>query len=54
VFIKIQNINYFVVIDNKSPLEVYNEIFSRMNKTRISMKEKKEMIFEITKQIHNK
>jgi lipoate-protein ligase A len=54
MFIRINNVNYFVITDNKTPREIYEEIFSRMNKTYMSVREKKEMMFEITKQILSK
>ncbi len=51
MFIKIYNINYFVIIDNKSPLEIFDEIFPRMEIQKITKLEKRKMISEIKKQL---
>ena len=37
---------------DKSPYEVFVEIFQRMGQNYISKKEKKQLIFEIAQQIH--
>ncbi len=51
VFIKIYKSNYFVIIDNKSPLEIFDEIFPRMEIQKITKLEKRKMISEIKKQL---
>lgn len=51
MFIKIYNTNYFVDTRKKSVHDIYEEIFSRMNKTFISLEEKRHIISEICKQL---
>lgn len=51
MFIKINNTNYFVDTRKKSVHDIYEEIFSRMNKTFISLEEKRHIISEICKQM---
>lgn len=51
MFVKIKNINYFITEINKPIMEIYNDIFARMNKRYISHKEKREIISEIKSQV---
>lgn len=52
MFIRIKDTNYFILIENKSPKDIYEEIFSRMNIQYISYKEKREIISSIKKQLN--
>lgn len=51
MFIRIDNVNYFVIPDDKSPIEIFNEIFARMEAKRISNTEKRKILSEIKKQL---
>jgi SpoVK/Ycf46/Vps4 family AAA+-type ATPase len=51
MFIRFNGVNYFIIPDEKTPLEIYNELFTRMNKPFLSHKEKRKILAEITKQI---
>jgi len=53
MFIKIYDTNYFIIIDDKSVYDIFNEIYTRMNKEFISTKEKRKIIAEIKQQIKN-
>lgn len=53
MFVSINNINYFVIPDNKSPIEIYYEIFNRMSNKSISNEQKQYIIDQISKQLHN-
>ena len=51
MFVKIGSINYFVIADNKSVQDIFQEIFCRMNRSFISEKEKREILSAIRKQV---
>lgn len=51
MFFKVKGVNYFVVPDEKSAQEIYDEIFTRMNSSFISSKEKRKLVYQIKKQL---
>nr|QMP83071.1 MAG: hypothetical protein [Caudoviricetes sp.] len=51
MFIKIENVNYFVIPDNKNVSEIYEEIFSRMEVQKITNLQKRKILSQIKKQI---
>jgi hypothetical protein len=51
MFIKIDNVNYFVIVDGKTPSEIFDEIFARMEIQKITRLEKRKIISKIKKQI---
>jgi len=51
MFLKVGNVNYFVITDNKTPSDIFNEIFSRMQEQKLSFQEKRKILSEIKKQI---
>lgn len=54
MFIKINSVNYYILdAQDKSPHEIFVEIFQRMGQNYISKKDKKQLIFEIAHQIHS-
>lgn len=53
MFIKISNINFFVNPEDKTPIEIFYEIFNRMNVTSITNDQKTQMIESIREQLEN-
>lgn len=53
MFIKISNINFFVNPEDKTPVEIFYEIFNRMNVTSITNDQKTQMIESIREQLEN-
>lgn len=53
MFIKLNGINFFVQPEDKTPLDIFYEIFSRMNVTSISYDQKNQIIESITEQLQN-
>ena len=51
MFVKIDNVNYFVLEEGKTALDVFNEIFVRMEKQYLSNEEKRKIIATIRSQI---
>lgn len=51
MFISINNVNYFIIPDNKSPNEIVSEIFLRMNKQFISKRERSDILEQVLKQL---
>ena len=51
MFIKIDNVNYFVIVDGKTPTEIYEEIFARMEIQRITNLQKRKILSQIKKQL---
>lgn len=54
MFIKIDKVNYFILTEGKSAMEIYQEIFSRMSDKKITQKKMREILSEIKKQVKNK
>ena len=53
MFVSINNINYFVIPDNKSPIEIFYEVFNRMSVQSISPDQKRSIINQISEQLQN-
>lgn len=51
MFIKIENVNYFVIPDDKSVFEIYEEIFARMEVQKITNLQKRKILSQIKRQI---
>ena len=51
MFLKVGNVNYFVITENKTPIEIFEEIFTRMQDQKISSREKRNIISSIKEQI---
>jgi len=51
MFFKIDNVNYFVIPDEKSTNDIFQEIFSRMQTQYIADEEKRKILAEIRKQL---
>lgn len=51
MFIKIDNVNYFVLVEDKTIGQIYSEILGRMAKSFISEKEKRKIINQIESQM---
>lgn len=51
MFIRIKGINYFVIPEEKSVQEIYEEIFTRMDSSFISNTEKRKIVYQIKKQL---
>ena len=51
MFININSTNYFIIPDGKTPQEIVQEIFLRMNKQKLSNKERGDMIEQVIKQL---
>jgi hypothetical protein len=54
MFVRVNNNNFYINPKNKTVSEIYYEIFARMNKTKITPPEKRKIISEIKKQLHEK
>lgn len=53
MFIKVNSVNYFVVIDGKNIAEIYYEIIARMNKFSFTLSEKRYILSQIKEQIRH-
>ena len=53
MFVKIENINYYVNPENKTAIEIFYEIFSRMSVESVSMDQKIQIIENIKEQLQN-
>lgn len=51
MFFKIDNVNYFVIPDEKSSNDIFQEIFARMQTHYITEQEKRKILAEIRKQL---
>lgn len=51
VFIKINSINYYIVSDNKTPTQIVDELFLRMDKQHISKKERTSLMNQVSNQL---
>lgn len=51
MFIKIDNTNFFIIPDNKTPNDIVTEIFQRMNKQFISKRERSYILEQVLKQL---
>lgn len=47
MFIKIDDVNYFVIVDDKSPNEIFDEIFARMQIKKMPRLEKRRIMIKI-------
>lgn len=52
MFIHINDTNYFIIPDDKTPQQIFDEIFSRMNITFISYEDRRKMISDIKKELN--
>jgi hypothetical protein len=51
MFIKINDTNFFIIPDNKTPNQMVTEIFLRMNKPFLSNRERSDILEQVLKQI---
>ena len=51
MFIKIENVNYFVLTENKTTSQICDEIINRMNRRFISHSEKRRIMSMVRQQI---
>lgn len=54
MFFRIDDTNYYVITDGKNVLQIFEEIFGRMDRSFISYTEKQKMISSITRQLKEK
>jgi len=54
MFFRIGDTNYFVITDGKTPIQIFEEIFGRMDNKFISYNEKQRMIASIGRQLKEK
>jgi hypothetical protein len=53
MFVKIENVNYYVNSENKTAIEIFYEVFSRMNVESVSTDQKIQIIENIKEQLKN-
>lgn len=51
MFIHVNDTNYFIIPDDKTPQQIFDEIFSRMNVNFISYEERRKIISDIRKEL---
>lgn len=52
MFITVNNTNFFIIPDNKTPNQIVSEIFLRMNKRFLSKRERSDILEQVLKQLH--
>ena len=53
MFIKIDNTNFFIIPDNKTPNQIVTEIFHRMDKQFLSKRDRSDILEQVLKQIQH-
>lgn len=51
MFINVNSTNFFIIPDDKTPQEIVKEIFLRMNKQKLSHKERADIFEQVIKQL---
>ena len=53
MFVKVNSTNYYINPENKTPIQIVDELFLRMNKEFISTQEKNSLLKKVTNQLHH-